>query len=125
MIAKFGAPETWQRAMTFQWMARIAALSDRGRGILFEGQMRFAFLHEAILAAGLSNHRLILVDCDDATRIERLELDRGQAELANPTMMNWARFLRDEAAQHGYEILDTSIHSINYCVEEIRQRFSG
>ena len=123
MAAKFGAPGTWQKAMTFQWMARIAAMSDRGRGILFEGQMRFALLHVAIQAAGLSDHRLILVDCDETTRIERLEINRRQPELANADMMNWARFLRDEAKLHGYEILDTSIQSIDHCVEEIRQRF--
>ncbi len=51
---------------------------------------------------------MILMDCDDETRTRRLTQERGQPELANPRMMDWARFLRREAHEAGCEVLDTA-----------------
>ena len=92
MIAEHGSAEAWQRAMTFEWMARLAEASRHARHILFEGQTRFRLVAEAAAAAGLSHHVPILVDCDDETPKHRLSFDRGQPELADQTMMDWARF---------------------------------
>jgi hypothetical protein len=58
--------------------------------------------------ANIFHSHIILIDCDDATRTLRLMENRNQPELANPTMMNWASFLRREASEGGYEIMDTS-----------------
>ena len=38
----------WQRAMTLQWFERIRSLIDEGHSVLFEGQMRIAFIQEAL-----------------------------------------------------------------------------
>src|SRR5262249_52986155 len=97
----------------------IAALPRAPKGILFEGQMRLSFLREAISPAGIANHRIILLDCDDATRTQRLGVERGQSDLANPTMLNWAKFLRDEAQNARCEILDTLLVPLEACVERI------
>src|SRR5262245_23213993 len=99
MRARYGTGEAWQRAMTFEWMAKIAATLQARRGVLFEGQMRLAFVSEAAAAAGITDYSLILIDCDDATRIGRLTAVRGNPDLASPKMMNWAKYLRDEARQ--------------------------
>jgi dephospho-CoA kinase len=123
MIAEHGSGEGWQRATTVQWMHRIGALVQSGRKVLFEGQTRFSFLYEAVAAAKVVDYRLILVDCDDATRTRRLVAERRQPELANPTMMNWARFLRDEAERGGHEVLDTSAKSLDMCVDLICRHF--
>src|ERR1700733_15023387 len=53
----------WQRAMTFHWMERIATIHATGRSILFEGQMRIAFVQEALEAEGIHDARIVLVDC--------------------------------------------------------------
>ncbi len=37
----------WQRAMTLQWFKRIGPVLKTGRAVLFEGQMRIAFVQEA------------------------------------------------------------------------------
>lgn len=103
----YGAGGGWQRAMTIQWMQRIAPLLKSGNKILFEGQMRIAFIEEAIAATGITDAHIVLVDCSDAVRTARLTHDRHQPGLANEKMMNWGNFLRDEAKQKGYEILDT------------------
>lgn len=63
---------------------------------------------------------MILVDCDDATRIRRLVTSRAQPELATADMMIWAEFLRREAKESGCEVLDTSHLSLERCVEKVR-----
>ena len=125
MRSEFGGPERWQRAMTLRWMQRIAPGVAAGRTVLLEGQMRIAFVQEAIGDAEIEVSRIILVDCDDATRMARLHGERLQPELADATMMNWAQFLRDEARRKGVEILDTSKRTVESCVEVIAQRLFG
>jgi chloramphenicol 3-O-phosphotransferase len=100
----WGADGAWQRAMTLDWMARIAAMRGGHRQVLFEGQMRLAFVREGVLAAGIADARLILVDCADAIRTRRLVTNRRQPELASPTMMMWAAFLRQEARVAGCDV---------------------
>jgi predicted kinase len=118
-LAEYGSDGEWQRAMTLRWMQRIAAVPQQDRSVLFEGQSRLAFLQEGIVAAGLTDARIVLLDCDDTTRTRRLEVDRRQPELANPTMMNWAKFLRAEAERAGCEILDTSHATLEACIERV------
>lgn len=97
---------------------RIAGLKGQ-RGVLLEGQMRLAFAREGLSAAGVADFNLMLVDCDDATRARRLVANRNQPELANATMMNWAAYLRKEAREAGYEILDTSQTSLEASVARV------
>ena len=125
MVANFGSGEEWQRAATRAWMERLAPLLADGRTILFEGQTRFAFLKEAAENAGIANWHGVLVDCDDPTRGIRLASHRGQAELANSHMMNWAAFLRREAIAGGYEILDTTDLSLADEVEWVLRRLGS
>jgi chloramphenicol 3-O-phosphotransferase len=118
MIAEYGSDEAWQRAATLRWMERIAAMPEQSR-ILLEGQACISFLREGIALADITDFRIILVDCDEATRARRLLLDRRQPDLANPTMLNWAKHLRAEAERAGCEILDTSTTTLGACVERI------
>lgn len=119
MIAEYGSGEAWQRAMTFEWMVRLAAARHIGRRIPLEGQMRLSFVSQAAAAAGIGNCVLILADCDDATRIRRLTFDRRSPDLANTTMMEWAKCLRDEAKQLHRTILDTTFAPLEVCVEQV------
>jgi hypothetical protein len=98
----------WLRAMTLEWFGRIAEVLPAGRPVLFEGQMRIAFVREALLAHGIESARIICVECDDLTRIGRLTNDRLQPELANESMMSWSRYLHQEAIDGGYEVFDTT-----------------
>jgi hypothetical protein len=118
-VKGWGSGEAWQRAMTLTWIARIAALRGSNRPVLFEGQMRLAFVQEGLKSAGIADSRLILVDCNDETRVHRLVAHRNQPELANPTMMDWAASLRREAHAGGYEVLNTSKLSLEEAVEHV------
>jgi hypothetical protein len=119
MEAGWGSGEAWQRAMTLRWMADIAARRASDHPMLFEGQMRFAFIEEGLRSAAIADVRVILLDCDDKTRAHRLVAMRNQPELANPTTMNWAAFLRREAQAGGYGVLDTSRLSLADCVDHV------
>lgn len=103
----------WQRAMTLQWMERIAPIVESGQSVLFEGQMRIAFIQEALAAQKLGNAHILLVDCTDVARSFRLVHERGQPGLANESMKEWAKYLREEAIESGCEILDTSVVSFD------------
>jgi hypothetical protein len=113
----------WQRDKTFEWLARIAARPG-GKPTLFEGSTQIKYLHEAAGAAGLAA-KIILIDCDDATRTERLHGPRGQPELANTDMSNWARYLRDQAREFGCEIWDTSHCSLDVSVAHVGKQLLG
>jgi chloramphenicol 3-O-phosphotransferase len=120
MVMRWGSSDGWQRATTLNWMRHIVAERERSmRAILFEGQMRIAFIQECLAAVGLSGAYTLLVDCDDETRARRLIEDRRQPSLANRTMMTWATYLRREALAAGVEALDTSRTSIDDSVELI------
>jgi len=119
MVAGWGTGEAWQRAMTLAWMARIATMSGHDRPVLFEGQMRLSFVRKGLLSSSIADARMILVDCNDATRSQRLSANRNQPELASSTMMDWAAFLRREAQMTGCEVLDTSEISLEESVEQV------
>ena len=97
--------EEWQRQATLAWCRRIAAKG--GKVTLLDGQTRFSFIEEGCRMAGLALARVILIDCDNDTRRQRLGL-RGQPELADRQMMDWAQWLRNDALKNGLEIFDTS-----------------
>jgi RNase adaptor protein for sRNA GlmZ degradation len=129
VMASFGSGYqpggAWQRAMTFEWLERIAPVLAENRDVLFEGQMRIAFIREALAASKIENARVLCVDCDDATRTQRLSHDRLQPELANESMMRWSRYLHQEARGAGYEILDTTDLSLSDSVSYVLSIFEA
>ena len=84
VMATFGEGDqpggAWQRAMTFKWMERIAPTIVADKAVLFEGQMRISFIHDALSASGIENARILCVECDDATHSKRLTHDRLQPD---------------------------------------------
>lgn len=123
VMAAFGAGHqpggAWQRAMTLQWFERIAPLLNAGKTVLLEGQMRIAFIQEALAAFAIENARILCVECDDSTRSRRLTQDRLQPELANESTIGWSRYLHREAVEAGYAILDTTNLSLEDSVQVV------
>jgi hypothetical protein len=108
--------------MTFEWIVRFSGMRDVSRPILFEGQMRLAFLRESLSLVGMTNARIILVDCEDTTRSHRLIFERGQPVLANPEMMIWAADMRKEAREGKCEVstgvaLESSVSQVRRHLE--------
>jgi len=129
VMATFGTGHqpggAWQRAMTLQWFERLAPLVNDGHKVLFEGQMRIAFIEEGLELQAISNAHIVLVECDDSTRAERLIHDREQPELVNDSMRDWSRYLHNEAVEAGVEILDTSDQTLKESVAHIVRRLQS
>jgi hypothetical protein len=113
----------WQRIMIFKWLAKIAPMLSEGKTVLFEGQMRIAFIREALAASKIENARVVCVECDDSTRARRLTHDRLQPELASESMAGWSRYLHQESLEAGYEFLDTTNLSLLDSVRHVLSIF--
>jgi dephospho-CoA kinase len=111
-IEKWGSGGGWQRAMTIEWVKRIKSELANSKALL-DGQTRPSFIAEACQINDVQSYQVILIDCSDDVRRARL-LQRGQPELADRQMMDWARYLLKETTEIGGEI----IHNDNLSIAE-------
>lgn len=89
----------------------ISHLSQPETGIelaVLDTQIRPHRALEVLNEAAIAYAQVVLVDCDPVKRNERLHMDRGQPELANPQMDCWAAYLRGQADALKLSIIDTS-----------------
>ncbi len=104
MIEKFGSGENWQKTNTNFWVQKM---KESKKPAILDGQTRPSFIEEACKVNNISSYEVILFDCSNEVRKQRL-VDRGHPELADGQMMNWAQYLRTESAQRGYKIIDNT-----------------
>lgn len=107
MEAKYGGPEEWQKVKTIEWVRVIKRDFLPNTHVLFDGQTRPSFIEKACHKNGIKEFEVILFDCSDEERRQRL-IARGQANLADENMMNWAKYLRKECQDRGYLIFDNT-----------------
>jgi hypothetical protein len=101
-----GSVEGWQEWMTSHW---VECLSRESHPIqLFEGQTRPSFIRKALERHPEVEPVIILLDCRPEVRKHRLFHFRGQADLANPDMDQWAAYLTGQADALGLTVIDTS-----------------
>jgi len=100
----------------------ISHLSQAETGIelaVLDTQIRPHRALEVLSQAAVNYAQSVLVDCDPVKRNERLHMDRGQPELANPRMDCWAAYLRGQADALSLSIIDTSNDSIDKSLVEL------
>jgi len=107
MIKDFCSEEEWQRLKIKDWVKKIKNDLLPSGDVFFDVQARPSFIEEACLENKISNFEIILFDCENKERIFRLK-SRGQSDLANEKMINWADFLRKDCQNKAYFILDNS-----------------
>lgn len=107
MIREYGSLENWQKEKTIEWVKKIKENYLQNDSVLLDAQTRPEFIHIACEQNNVENYQVILFDCSDAVRSQRL-ISRGQPELANENMKNWAKLLRDQCKEYNYNIVDTS-----------------
>lgn len=107
---KWGSGDGWQRAMTIEWVKRIRGELTNSKALL-DGQTRPSFIVEACKLNDVKSYEVILIDCSEAVRSARL-LQRGQPELANERMMQWAGYLAREAVKVSGKIIKNDDLSI-------------
>ncbi len=122
MNDKYGGPEQWQRVKTVEWIEIIKQKFLTNVNVIFDGQTRPSFVEEGCTSMELTNYSVILLDCSDDERRKRL-FNRGQKELADANMMNWANYLRNECEQRGYLILDNTKFTEQQTVDKVMEYF--
>ncbi len=118
MEATYGGPEEWQKVKTIEWVQVIKKNFLPYTHVLFDGQTRPSFIEKACHKNVIKEFEVILFDCSDEERKRRL-VARGQADLADENMMNWARYLRKECQDRGYLIIDNTRMQIEEMVSQL------
>ncbi len=107
MIKKFGSGENWQKETTKYWVEKIINESLDTKSAILDGQISPSFIEEACKENSIDNYEVVLFDCSDEIRKQRL-IDRGHAELANDQMINWAKYLRNESLSRKYKVINNT-----------------
>jgi GTPase SAR1 family protein len=101
------------------WISQLSQQETRIELAVLDTQIRPHRALEVLHQAGIVYTQIVLVDCDPVKRNERLRMDRGQPELANPRMDGWAAYLRGQADALNLSIIDTSNDSIDKSLNEL------
>ena len=117
-IAKFGSGGNWQKETTKDWVRKIKENFLDSKNVILDGQIRPEYIVEACAENSIENYEVILFDCSDEKRKERL-IEREQPELETENMANWAKFLRNESIARGYRILDNSNFNREQTIQEL------
>lgn len=104
MIEKFGSGDNWQKINTNFWVQKM---KESKKPAILDAQTRPSSIEEACNANNVTSYTVILLDCSNEVRKQRL-IERGHLRLVNEQMMNWAKYLRDESLQRGYKIIDNT-----------------
>ena len=107
MIKLFGSAENWQKHDTTERVKKIKEEFLNNQSVLIDNQSRFEFIKNACEENQIYNFQVILFDCEDSTRNDRL-IKRGQAHLINQDMDNWAKFLREDCEKNNCSFLNTT-----------------
>jgi hypothetical protein len=97
-----GADTAWRHRANEQWLGRALAYQADGSDLLLAAQTPFGELLAARSAAHVEAISACLIDCDGATRVERLQargqewFERTRGELED--YLNWAAWMREHAA---------------------------
>jgi hypothetical protein len=119
MIKGWGSGENWQRAKTIEWVGRIKPELATSQAIL-DGQTRPQFILEACAIHCVTSFRIVLLHCSDDIRRTRLA-KRGQPELADDQMMQWAAYLLAETRRLGGVVIDNDRLTIDQTASELKR----
>lgn len=103
MVRDFGSGTKWQEAKTYEWIAKL--IQTECERVFFEGQVNLQFIRGGFAKHGFENYFIVLVDCSDEIMTKRLVHYRNQPELVTTDMLNWLKFLRNQAKElnrHNY-----------------------
>jgi len=90
------------------WLSHLSQPETGIELAVLDTQIRPHRALEVLSESAIDYAQIVLVDCDPVKRNERLHMDRGQPELANPRMDCWAAYLRGQADALKLSVIDTS-----------------
>ena len=101
------------------WISQLSQQETKIELAVLDTQIRPHRALEVLDQAAIVHAQIVLVNCDQLKRNERLHMDRNQPELANPQMDCWAAYLRGQADALNLSIIDTSNDSIDKSLIEL------
>ena len=101
------------------WIAQLSHPETDLELAVLDTQIRPHRALEVLSEAAIHYVQIVLVDCDPVKRNERLHMERGQPELANPRMDCWAAYLRGQADALKLSIIDTSNDPLDKSLVEL------
>jgi len=107
MVKEYGSTDEWQKMHNFAIIEEVKNKFINKGNVLVDTQSRPSFIEEGCRKYGINSYKIILFDCSDQVRKERL-VKRGHPELANDRMMDWARYLRQACTGENCTIVDTT-----------------
>jgi hypothetical protein len=103
-----GADTAWRHAAVESWLRQALDYQAEGTDLLLAGQTPFGEILAARSAPLLDGSAACLLDCDDGTRLARLEargpewLERVGSTL--PDFLNWADWMRRHAREPSWRL---------------------
>ena len=125
LAARFSDGEAFQAWVLDTWLGRVDCGGEDVRVAVLDTQARPATVQAALARHGFSRGSALLVDCHAGERNARLCGPRGQPELANAQMDDWAEYLRRQADALGVPRLDTTGRELDDCLDELRRHVTS
>lgn len=107
MVRTYGSGERWQEVLTHRWIDRM--IHTPHKNLLFlEGSFNPDFALSYLQHLGIKRFLFVCLDVRKSSREERLLHQRGQPELVNAEMENWAQFLKNKTLKLGGVIVSSN-----------------
>jgi gluconate kinase len=103
---QYGNWENWGIQRTNEWLDKIKN-KNKDRVTIFDIQTKPENIENACKKFEITDYAIIILDCSDDERKKRL-IERGQPYLINDSLLDWAQFLRNEANDNDYIIIDNT-----------------
>lgn len=107
MVEQYGSGEARQKAAVEQRIDIITTKYHDADTVILEWQSNGAFIKQAFETKQHTAYEIMLLICDDAEITRRLT-QRGQPDLANPDMFNRQKYLKQQAQEGGWKMIDTT-----------------
>jgi len=121
VIEKHGGWEKWGLQRLNNLVQKIKEDYIENQVTIFDVQNKPENIENVCKEFGIINHTVILLDCSDEERKNRL-MQRNQPHLITGSLLTWAQFLRDEAAQRGYIVIDNTNLTVEEGFKKVEQK---
>jgi dephospho-CoA kinase len=113
------APADRQAEKLRYWISHLSQPETGIELAVLDTQIRPHVAMKVLNQAAVDHVQIVLVDCEPVKRNERLRMERGQPELANPQMDCWAAYLRGQADALKLSIIHTSNGDLDQSLAEL------
>jgi predicted kinase len=108
-----------QDAILSHWVTHVLSNGEIDVAVM-DTQIRPHRAHALLSRLGVTTSQIVLVECEQVERNERLRGPRAQVELVNAQMESWAAYLRGQADALGLERIDTSGAAVGDSVARLK-----